>query len=94
MPSSHTEALDLQKRIAGAYFSLRLGMGVPAAIFPPTLWLGGWFGDQEPLRWSMSSYYYSPVMRDKFAGILCAIGVFLYLYKGFSRQENSSKVMS
>ena len=88
MPSSRTDAVDLQKRITGAYFSLRLGMGLLAAILPPTLWLGGWFGDHEPLRCSMSSYYYSPVMRDKFVGILCAIGVFLYLYKGFSRQEN------
>jgi hypothetical protein len=31
MTSSHTDAADLQKGITGAYFSLRLGMGVLAA---------------------------------------------------------------
>jgi hypothetical protein len=65
-------------------------MGVLAAGLPVVLWLGGRFFDGEALRCSMSAYYYSAAMRDTFVGILCAIGVFLYLYKGFSRQENWS----
>lgn len=79
---------ELQKHISGTYFSLRLGIGLLAAALPLVLWVGGRFGDSEALRCSMSAYYYSPTMRDKFVGILCAIGLFLYLYKGFSRQEN------
>lgn len=74
--------------MSGTYFALRVGMGVLAAALPLLLWLGGRLGDAEPLRCSMSAYYHSPTMRDTFVGALVAIGVFLYLYKGFSRQEN------
>lgn len=82
------DADDLQKHISGTYFSLRVGMGVLAVALPLALWLGGRIGDNEALRCSMSAYYFSPTMRDKFVGLLCAIGLFLYLYKGFSRHEN------
>jgi hypothetical protein len=74
--------------MASTYFTLRIGMGVLAAALPLLLWLGGHFIDREPLRCSMSAYYYSLAMRDTFVGSLVAIGVFLYLYKGFSRREN------
>jgi hypothetical protein len=67
-----------------------MGMGVLAAALPVVLWLGGRFIDGEALRCSMSAYYYSPAMRDTFVGLLWAIGVFLYLYRGFSRQEDWS----
>lgn len=88
MTNEPVDAGALQRHMAGTYFALRLGMGVLAAALPPLLWLGGHLGDREPLRCTMSAYYYSPTMRDPFVGVLVAIGVFLYLYKGFSRQEN------
>jgi hypothetical protein len=88
MRPSHADASALQQHMAGTYFALRIGMGALAAALPGLLWLGGRFADREPLRCSMSAYYYSPAMRDTFVGSLVAIGVFLYLYKGFSRQEN------
>ena len=88
MRLSHADAGALQRHMAGTYFALRMGMGALAAALPVLLWLGGRFADGEPLRCSMSAYYYSPAMRDTFVGALVAIGVFLYLYKGFSRQEN------
>lgn len=88
MRTTNADADDLQKHISGTYFSLRLGIGVLAVALPLALWLGGRFVDHEALRCSMSAYYYSPAMRDKFVGLLFAIGLFLYLYKGFSRQEN------
>ena len=51
------------------------------------LWLGGGWDDLQP---SMSDYYYyqDGKMRDVFVGILCAIGVFLILYKGWEKLEN------
>lgn len=88
MHPSHTDAEALQRHMAGTYFALRIGMGSLAAALPVLLWLGGRFADGEPLRCSMSAYYYSPAMRDTFVGVLVAIGTFLYLYKGFSRAEN------
>ena len=88
MRAPEADAAQLQRHMSGTYFSLRVGMGVLAAALPPLLWLGGRLGDGEPLRCSMSAYYYSATMRDTFVGTLVAVGVFLYLYKGFSRQEN------
>ena len=88
MRTTIADAGELQKHISRTYFSLRLGMGLLAVALPLALWLVGRFADHETLRCSMSAYYYSPTMRDKLVGILCAIGLFLYLYKGFSKQEN------
>jgi uncharacterized membrane protein required for colicin V production len=88
MRASKADAGELQQHIARTYFAIRTGMGTLAAALPPLLWIGGRLGDGEPLRCSMSAYYYSPAMRDTFVGALVAIGAFLYLYKGFSRQEN------
>lgn len=88
MQASDADAGQLQQHMSGTYFSLRVGMGVLAAALPPLLWIGGRLGDGEPLRCSIRAYYHSPAMRDVFVGALVAIGAFLYLYKGFSRQEN------
>lgn len=81
-------ASTLQEHMIGTYLNLRVGIGIIGAALPAVLWLGGWLLDHEALRSSMSAYYYSPTMRDKFVGALVAIGVFLYLYKGFSTREN------
>jgi hypothetical protein len=78
----------LQEHIAGTYASLRIGVGVVGAALPVVLWLFGWIGDGQPLRGSMSAYYYSPTMGDIFVGTLVAVGVILFLYKGFSGSED------
>jgi hypothetical protein len=78
----------LQEHITGTYESLRIGVVVVGAALPIVLWLGGWIGDSEPLRASMSAYYYSPTMGDVFVGTLVAVGVILFLYKGFSGSED------
>jgi len=88
MKAAETDAATLQQHMTGTYLSLRAGIGVIGAALPWLLWLGGQIGDREPLRGSMSAYYYSPTMRNTFVGALVSIGVFLYLYKGFSTREN------
>lgn len=88
MRASSANAGELQKHMSGTYFSLRMGMGLLAFALPLLLGLGGWLYESEPLRCSMSAYYHSPAMRDLFVGSLVASGMLLYLYKGFSRQEN------
>lgn len=80
-------ARRLHGQMTRTYFRMRLGLGVIALLLPWALWLGAWLRDGEPLRCSISAYYYSP-MRDVFVGALVAIGSFLYLYKGFDRREN------
>ena len=73
--------------IQASYFFLRRGMAFLALAFPLILWLGG---GADALQNSMSAYYHAHQgqMRDVFVGILWAIGAFLFLYKGYSRQEN------
>lgn len=82
----------LDKHVLGTYLSLRIGVAVIAVCFPFLLWIGGRIYVGLPLQDSMSAYYHATVdgrsMRDWFVGILFAVGVFLYLYKGYSRIEN------
>jgi hypothetical protein len=83
----------LQERIYATYASLRVGIGVIGVVFPFFLWLGGLWYAGLSLQGSMSAYYYAVgndgrSMRDWFVGILFVVGVFLYLYKGFSRAED------
>src|SRR5687767_12068085 len=88
MRNVEDNAAELQAHMVGTYHNLRVGIGVIGLALPVLLWLGGTFLDGTPLRASMSAYYYSPTMRNVFVGILFAIGVALYLYKGFSTKEN------
>lgn len=78
----------LQDHLKGTYLAVRIGTAVVGAALPLLLWIGGALRDGEPLRGSMSAYYYSPAMRDVFVGGLVAVGLCLVLYKGFSARED------
>lgn len=88
MKAVEKDPVDLQAHIAGTYLSLRLGIGVIGVTLPWLLYVGDLLLSHESLRPSMSAYYYSPAMRNVFVGALVAVGVSLYLYKGFSRRED------
>lgn len=88
MRAVENDATELQTHMLGTYHNLRIGIGVIGIGLPVVLWLGGAIADGEPLRQSLSAYYYSPAMRDVFVGVLIAIGACLYLYKGFGSREN------
>ena len=77
---------NLDNHILETYFILRVGMGIIGLLFPLVLWFVG-LGLGIDLQGSMSAYYHTP-MRNVFVGFLFAIGPFLYLYKGFSGQED------
>jgi hypothetical protein len=78
----------LHQHIFKTYTHLRIGMALTALAFPLILLLGGLAIGVEH-QGSMSAYYHTP-MRNAFVGILFMIGPFLFLYKGFSWQENSA----
>jgi hypothetical protein len=81
----------LQKNILSTYFTLRVGIVVLSVGLPVVLYVGGrWWGAIPELATSMSAYYgeHAGAMRNWFVGILCTVGSFLYLYKGFSDLEN------
>lgn len=85
------ESDQLQQHVFATYRSLRVGVAVIAIILPLLLWFGG-ASLGIPLQESMSAYYHAVAgghsMRDWFVGILFAVGAFLYLYRGFSWQED------
>ena len=76
--------------ISSCYFRLRRGLALIALLFPILLWLRAGPGE---LRTSISAYYHVAgdgsflTTRDLFVGVLCAVGAFLYFYKGYSRRE-------
>ena len=97
---SQTDSLAIELHISQTYNNLRFGMAATAFAFPLLLLIGGlvlsWF---EPFSsipllkmpsltmQSMSAYYHTP-LRGVFVGLLFAIGIYLYLFKGFSPAEN------
>lgn len=75
----------LYQHIADTYRTLRLGLAAVAILLPAALWIGS----GQPPRPSISDYYHAGGwMRDLFVGSLCAIGVFLVLYRGYSWKED------
>lgn len=90
------KANELQDHIFSTYVTLRYGMAIVFAVFPLLLYLIGRYHGIA-LENSMSHYYFAPFdnttesifpMRVWFVGILFALGIFFYLYKGFSSKEN------
>ncbi len=82
---------SLQEHTFATYITLRLGIAVLGFAFPLLLWIIGQTKGVD-LQQSLSAYYHANpsdhTTRNWFVGILFAVGVFLYLYKGFSRLEN------
>lgn len=81
--------------IALSYEILRNGIGVLALAFPIVMLVGGGL---DNIQGSLSAYYHfnpsaparygAGTMRDAFVGMLCAIGAFLFFYRGHSLQED------
>ena len=79
----------LLDHVRGTYSRLRRGMAVIAFLLPFFLWFGGSLFFGVPLRPSISAYYHAGAhLRDVLVGVLFAIGVFLYLYKGEDWRED------
>jgi hypothetical protein len=82
----NTDFKNLRDHILNTYFLLCIGIALVGILFPLVLWFGGLVVGVE-LQGSISAYYHTP-MRNIFVGSLFSIGTFLYLYKGFSKEEN------
>jgi len=78
---------EILKHITTTYLNLRVGMAVLAFFLPIGLITGVMFSSSVDMQGSISAFYHTP-MRNLFVGVLVAVGVFLYLYKGFSVEEN------
>jgi cytochrome bd-type quinol oxidase subunit 2 len=60
-----------------------LGILLPFVLLPGAMALGSSDGPQP----SISHYYYTN-MREIFVGTLCAVSLFLFTYRGYSRMDN------
>jgi len=82
---------NLRNHITDTYFGLRLGIVVFAFALPLVLYVLGRAAGIGLLP-SMSDYYAhgTDATRDWFVGTLFAVGVLLYVYRGYSTLENVS----
>jgi len=71
-----------------AYQRLRLVIGILGIALPVVVPVGAALIGHFALQSSLSSYYYTN-MGDVFVGTLCAIGVFLFSYKGYSDDKGA-----
>ena len=70
-----------------SFLTLRKAIGCLGMALPFALVFGGLLLFRLETQSSLSGYYHTG-MRDVFVGTLCAIGVYLWGYKGYSRQDN------
>ena len=77
-----------QDRLARSHIRLRRIVGVLGMALPCFLAIASFVcADETTLRDSISAYYHSP-MRNEFIGVLCAIGAFLFAYKGYDALDD------
>lgn len=85
------QASETDNTLVISYLELRKFVGWLGLLMPFILIIGGCFtavkGGIQP---TISDYYYTPI-RNIFVGILCAIGVFLFSYRGYPPKENQPK---
>ncbi len=70
-----------------SYLILRRAIGTLGILFPFILAIGGIIVFKTGLQDSISGYYHTR-MQDVFVGILCAIGLFLFSYKGHEKEDD------
>jgi hypothetical protein len=72
-----------------SFIAQRRGMAILAAAFPAVFLASSWLLGRTEFQTSISAYYWTlDLERNVFVGILCAVGVFLLLYKGYTLLED------
>jgi cytochrome bd-type quinol oxidase subunit 2 len=66
-----------------SFRTTRRAVGWLGILLPFLLLAGAWLGDCRTLQPSISHYYFTSV-REVFVGVLCAVSLFLFTYKGHS----------
>jgi hypothetical protein len=81
---------DLRRNMLRTFFTLRAGLVVLSFLLPLGLLVYSFLKHGYLQAGSISEFYghEEGAMRDFFVGILCAVGLLLILYKGYSRLED------
>ncbi|MEL6780264.1 MAG: DUF998 domain-containing protein [Cyanobacteria bacterium J06597_16] len=74
-------------RLVVSYLMLRKAIGGLGMVLPFVLVIGGMLLFGLDIQPTVSDYYHTG-MRDVFVGILFAMGVFLFSYKGYGPKDN------
>jgi uncharacterized membrane protein len=82
-----TQQQEIDNALVLSYLDLRKSVGVIGTLLPFVVSIGKFLLDDPGLLRSVSSYYYS-VMGGVFVGSMCAIGVFLWSYKGYDWRDS------
>ena len=70
-----------------SYLAIRRSLGGLGLLLPVALGPVGWLAFGVGIQENMSSYYHTP-LRDVFVGVMCAIGIFFFCYRGYDAAEN------
>ena len=70
-----------------SYQGVRRAIGATGLLLPVLLGPVGYWVFGIPPQENMSSYYHT-ALRDEFVGAMCAIGIFLFCYRGYDWIEN------
>jgi hypothetical protein len=85
--NSIPELTERTNSLVLSYVGIRRAIGVSGLLLPVMLGPVGWLFFGVEIQDSMSAYYHT-AMRDVFGGTLCAMGIFLFCYRGYDRIEN------
>jgi hypothetical protein len=77
---------EINNTLVLSYLDLRKSVGTIGILLPFVLAIGKILLEGPGILGSISSYYYSS-MRNVFVGSMCAIGVFLWSYKGYDWRD-------
>ncbi|MFZ1808556.1 MAG: hypothetical protein WAU36_15090 [Cyclobacteriaceae bacterium] len=80
-----TERSDTPEVIS--FRATRRAIGMLGVALPFVLWWGGLLINRTALQPSISHYYYTS-MREAFVGVLCAVSLFLFTYKGYNKMDS------
>ncbi len=88
MKHNNPEKISNKLSLVISYLTLRKAIGILGIAFPVVLVSGSIIaGGCEEIQSSISCYYHTN-MRNIFVGILCAVALFLFSYRGYERKDN------
>lgn len=73
--------IDAAEPMVLSYLGIRRAVGGLALMLPVALGPVGWLVFGIEIQENISSYYHT-ALRDVFVGVMCAIGLFLFCYRG------------
>lgn len=89
-PKANPTAEDLRRNILSTYFLIRTGIVMMSLLLPTGIFAYTLLVRHELKETSLSAFYgaYNGDMQNWFVGILCGVGAFLILYRGFTFWED------